>query len=71
MSVDVSTNPAFKTGTPKRLFSVPILGGPGASSAHFWDIAPDGQRFLINVAPENTASVPMTVVVNWTAGLKK
>ena len=30
----------------------------------------DGQRFLINTFPEETTSSPITVVLNWTAGLK-
>jgi Tol biopolymer transport system component len=36
-----------------------------------YDVSADGQRFLINTLPEQTASEPITVVVNWTAGLKK
>ena len=34
-------------------------------------VSADGQRFLINTAPEQAASAPFTVVLNWTAGLKK
>jgi Tol biopolymer transport system component len=36
-----------------------------------YDVTTDGQRFLINTIPEQTSSVPLTVVLNWTAGLKK
>jgi len=36
-----------------------------------YDVSADGQRFLINTLPEQVASAPITVVVNWTAGLKK
>jgi hypothetical protein len=32
-------------------------------------VTADGQRFLINTALEQSSSVPITVVVNWTAGL--
>jgi hypothetical protein len=35
-----------------------------------YDVAPDGQRFLLNLEPDSSAS-PITVVLNWTAGLKK
>jgi len=31
----------------------------------------DGRRFLIPVAVEQEAALPMTVVMNWMAGLKK
>ncbi len=36
-----------------------------------YDVSADGQSFLINTLPEQTASEPITVVVNWTEGLKK
>jgi hypothetical protein len=34
-------------------------------------VSSDGQRFLINTLPEETASSPVTVVLNWTTTLKK
>jgi hypothetical protein len=44
----------------------------GAGGMHYcYDVSADGQRFLIITAPEQNASTPITVVVNWTAGLKK
>jgi hypothetical protein len=33
-------------------------------------VTADGQRFLV-LAPVDNAPSPMTVVLNWTAGLKK
>lgn len=36
-----------------------------------YDVSADGQRFLINTTPEQTAYAPITVVLNWTAELKK
>jgi Tol biopolymer transport system component len=71
MSVDVSTGTTFKAATSKPLFSAAITGGPFGTSSQHWAITPDGQRFLIEIEPEITATSPMTVVVNWTAGLKK
>ena len=63
MAVDVSDK--FKPGIPKTLFHVP----PGVN---YWDVANDGQRFLIPVAggtaPGNAA--PYKVVLNWTSLLK-
>jgi hypothetical protein len=35
-----------------------------------YDVAVDGQRFLVHTPPQD-ASVPITVVLNWTAALKK
>jgi hypothetical protein len=31
-------------------------------------VSADGQRFLIPTVPEQTASAPITVVLNWDAG---
>ena len=36
-----------------------------------YDVSADGQRFLVNTLVEETASAAITLVVNWTAGLKK
>jgi hypothetical protein len=37
-----------------------------------YDVSADGQRFLINTALQQTTSAPpITLVVNWPAGLKK
>jgi len=34
-------------------------------------VAADGQGFLINERAESASSSPVTVIVNWTAALKK
>jgi hypothetical protein len=34
-------------------------------------VSPDGQRFLVNTLTEEPTSAPITLVVNWTAALKK
>jgi hypothetical protein len=49
------------------------LGGLGGAPTTSWRyaISKDGQRFLINTAPEQTASAPVTVNTNWTAAVKK
>lgn len=55
---------AFQPGTPKALFkAVPVQG---------WDVNADGTRFLFLIARSGeTASELFTVVLNWTALLKK
>jgi len=71
MSVEVSTSPSFKAAVPKALFTATITGGAVVAGVHRWDVAPDGQRFLINVPSEAAVTTPMTLVVNWQEGLKK
>jgi hypothetical protein len=39
--------------------------------AHHYAAAPDGQRFLISGATDDARSVPVTIVLNWSAALKK
>jgi len=69
MAVDVSTNgKTFTAGVPKRLFDAPF--GQGSTDAHHWDVTADGKKFLISAATEGAAT-PITVVLNWQAGLKK
>ena len=36
-----------------------------------YGVSANGQRFLINTVREQRTSEPITVVVNWTEGLKK
>jgi eukaryotic-like serine/threonine-protein kinase len=62
----IGNRASFEVGAVKPLFQTRETG-----SRHRYDVSADGQRFLINTAPEQAASAPITVVVNWTAGLKK
>jgi hypothetical protein len=41
------------------------------SGGNKFDASADGQRFLINISVESTAPSPITLVVNWAAGLKQ
>ena len=62
----------LEAGDPAALFQTRIVGGGtglGGISLEQYTVAPDG-RFLINVTAEE-ASAPITIVTNWTAGLKK
>jgi len=54
-----------EVGTPQRLFhaSTPAVGMP-------YDVTADGQRFLVNLAEEE-GPVPLKLVTNWVAELKK
>jgi len=69
MAVSVQMGKTFVAGTPHALFQTRITA---TRYVYFqYDVAPDGQRFLINsLRPENT-SPPLTLVLNWTAELEK
>ena len=52
----------------------PLFGTRVISSTEFrnhYVPTSDGQRFLINSTLEETSGTPITVVVNWTADLKR
>lgn len=61
--MEVKSSAKFEAGVPKALFET-RLGGRS------YDVSRDG-RFLIPTLAEQAASAPMTVVVNWQAGLKR
>jgi hypothetical protein len=67
MAVDVKGGPegSFEPGAPKALFD-PHFGGDEGDR---FDVAKDG-RFLIHTVVEQSGA-PITVVINWTAGLNK
>ena len=71
MSVDIkSSDSSFASGTPSTLFKLPgqVLLGSGRSD---YLVSADGQRFLIAAPVENTVSLPITVVLNWTKLIQK
>ncbi len=66
MSVEVTLTPQFRALIPKVLFQAPA--GPNS-----FDVTSDGQKFirLATSASADLPPTPITVVLNWTAGLKK
>jgi Tol biopolymer transport system component len=68
MAVEVKSGAKFEAGVPQPLFETHD-GRFGDVNAWF-DVSKDG-RFLIPVQAAQSDTVPMTVVINWTAALKK
>jgi hypothetical protein len=64
-SVEIDASRGLRVGTPRPLF--PLPEGTGA----LWDVSADGERFLLNVPVIKSSSIPLSLVVNWTAGLRK
>ena len=75
MATEVKVQPAgFEVGPPKVIVSgvlIPYIATGGNIGRHY-AVSADGQRFLVLAAPRNAtaASSPVTVVLNWTTGLK-
>jgi Tol biopolymer transport system component len=67
-----SAKSSFEAGVPQRLFETHL---PYINRAHAfeYDVTADGKRFLLltTLASGSAPVGPLTVVVNWDAGLKK
>jgi Tol biopolymer transport system component len=65
MAVDVQTHPIFSVGKPRLLFEEPYVPGIGAGA--MYSVSPDGQRFLMMKAADQsrTALTQINVVLNW------
>jgi len=67
LSVDVqSPASGFRSGKPREVFSAAMPVG----SLYAYDLAPGGQRFLMQEISTIQRASPLTVVVNWQAALK-
>jgi dipeptidyl aminopeptidase/acylaminoacyl peptidase len=66
VAADVETSPAFRVGAPQPLFPTRPRG-VGA----VYDASSDGQKFLVANLTSEEASPPITLVLNWTAELKR
>ncbi len=76
MAVPVETEPVFKPGKPKVLFQLKTTirtGGMDLSDWTYWDISPDGKRFLMVKQTDAAAEDPrkINIVLNWLEELKE
>ena len=67
MAVSVGAGPSF--GIPRSLFQTHVVAGVTPMRTHYVP-SRDGQRFLVNLATDAVIS-PITVVLNWTATVKR
>jgi serine/threonine-protein kinase len=71
MAVDITTQPGFAAGKPRTLFEGQYV--PTPLTAPYYDISPDGQRFLMLKPVEHAETAPtqINVVLNWFEELKQ
>ena len=65
MSVPVRTTPRLEVGSPSALFAL-----PGRSWEDF-AVSADGKRFLAVVPQAFAGEQPLTVILNWTAEVRR
>ena len=67
MAVEVKSKPgALELSAPTALFELPV----GNLSGRYYDVAPDG-RFLVNTSPPKAKAQGFSLMVNWSARLKR
>ena len=70
MAAPVKSSPdgrSLETGTPAALFPVRIAGGPvPGSNKQQYAVSSNRQRFLVNLAADEDAPSPITLIYNWT-----
>lgn len=59
---------SVEPSAPRELFALPALDDALSSP---YDVAPDGQRFLVRATPQQLPTQVLTVIVNWPALLTK
>jgi Tol biopolymer transport system component len=70
-AVPVTTDGAtFSAGTPHALFDVEVPEQNPPHPTHY-AVTADGQRFLVNTIVDQPTRPALTVILNWTADLKK
>jgi serine/threonine protein kinase len=66
-----ASSQTVEPGRPVALFETHIGGAVQGFNKQQYVVSSDGQRFLMNVSADQATTAPITVLVNWTAGLKK
>jgi len=69
MVVNITTEPTFGAGTPRLLFEGVYTRSQGGSA--FYDVTPDGQRFVMVKTAEAEEAAQIHVVLNWFEELKR
>jgi eukaryotic-like serine/threonine-protein kinase len=69
MAVPVNAGASLEVGS-----AMPLFNDTFSTLSFFnreYDVSANGQRFIVLASPADTRNTPLTVVVNWTARLKK
>lgn len=73
MAVPIDSTCEFRGGVPEALFPLRLgaLAVSDNNTGQVYAATKDGQRFLVNARPEQPSVAPPTVVLNWTAAIRK
>jgi len=66
MVASIQTSPVFRSSRPRELFEGPYLSGADtAAIATTYDVAPDGEHFLMIEGGEEEGGNQLHLVLNW------
>ena len=72
MAADVTTQPGFSAGKPRKLFEGSYVRSDWPLASMTYDVSADGQRFLMVKATEQASSATeINIVLNWFEELKR
>jgi Tol biopolymer transport system component len=71
MAVPLETEGSFAISAPKKLFHTNIQNPTSYTSSPGYAVAADGRRFLMTVPLRERTARPITIVLNWTAALRR
>jgi DNA-binding winged helix-turn-helix (wHTH) protein/Tol biopolymer transport system component len=67
-AVEIDTSSGIAFGTPRALFRASVAGNPG-DARDLYAAAADGSKFLLEGPLEEADDRPITVIVDWAAGI--
>ena len=67
-AVEIDTSAGIAFGTPRALFRASVAGNP-ADARDLYAAAADGSKFLLESPVEEASDRPITVIVDWAAGM--
>jgi serine/threonine protein kinase/Tol biopolymer transport system component len=70
-AVQLTAKEHFDSGQPIPLFQASAREQVAGSELITYDVAKDGQRFLIDTQMEKEGALPMMVILNWNANLER
>jgi hypothetical protein len=71
MAVPVKLGSTFEAGVPRVLFDAPVPPVSITSDRAHYPVTADGQRFLVRKEFEDRTGAPVTIVLDWMAGILK
>ena len=71
IAASVNAGREITPGLSTPLFQRPVTQWSVPGTAYVYDVAPDGQRFLVASRVEARETIPLTVTTNWATLLTK